>query len=374
MSTHDSAGHGSLEPRDPASGALEERFTDPGLPAHVHRSTDIDPKAAKAAERQISLLFTLSLVGTAIFVVGYFAFYLPDGENYRWSTLTLGGGMALALFSIGVGAIQWAKKLMPDEEIVEIRKPLRSTDEDRVEAGRILREGGDAAGFLPRRKMIWASLTAATGASALMAVVPLKDLWTRNRGESPVDQISHTAWKQGIRLARDPSGEPLRPDDIPIGGVAHVLPAIYKKGGEGEEGQGGTSDNEVSADGTPESPGELDISLNERAKSAVLVMRLAPGDVEVDPAREGWDYNGIYAYSKICTHVGCPVGLYEQQTHHLLCPCHQSTFDATRHCKVIFGPAARPLPQLALTVDADGYLVAQGDFHEPVGPSFWERG
>ncbi|RKS74042.1 ubiquinol-cytochrome c reductase iron-sulfur subunit [Motilibacter peucedani] len=371
MSTHDTDSSGSLERRDGA-GQLEERFTDPGLPAHVHRSTDIDPKAAARAERQVSLLFLLSLVGTVVFVVGYFAFYLPDGDNYRKSTLTLGLGMALALFSIGAGAIQWAKKLMSDEEMVEIRKPIRSTDEDRQGAARVLREGGEAAGFLPRRKMIWASLTAATGAAGLMAVIPLKDLWTRNRGESPVDQISHTKWDKGVRLVRDPTGEPLRAEDVPIGGVVHVVPGIFKK--PSQEPNVDTAGGQTGTGGEEQADGELDLTLNDRAKAAVLVMRLAPGDVEPDAAREGWDYDGIYAYSKICTHVGCPVGLYEQQTHHLLCPCHQSTFDATRHCKVIFGPAARPLPQLAITVDSDGYLVAQSDFHEPVGPSFWERG
>jgi ubiquinol-cytochrome c reductase iron-sulfur subunit len=57
-----------------------------------------------------------------------------------------------------------------------------------------------------------------------------------------------------------------------------------------------------------------------------------------------------------------------------LCPCHQSTFDATRGAKVIFGPATRPLPQLPMAVDAEGFLVAKSDFTEPVGPSFWERG
>jgi len=89
---------------------------------------------------------------------------------------------------------------------------------------------------------------------------------------------------------------------------------------------------------------------------------------------QSWGYQGIVAYSKICTHVGCPVALYEQQTHHMLCPCHQSTFDLSEDGKVIFGPAARSLPQLPITVDADGYLVAQRDFDAPVGPSFWERG
>jgi quinol---cytochrome c reductase iron-sulfur subunit len=72
--------------------------------------------------------------------------------------------------------------------------------------------------------------------------------------------------------------------------------------------------------------------------------------------------------------VGCPVALYEQTTHHILCPCHQSTFDAANGAWVIFGPAPRPLPQLPLMVDADGYLAAASDFTQPVGPSFWERG
>jgi ubiquinol-cytochrome c reductase iron-sulfur subunit len=111
----------------------------------------------------------------------------------------------------------------------------------------------------------------------------------------------------------------------------------------------------------------------ERAKAAVLVIRLAPDQI-TEPKQKRWAVDGIVAYSKICTHVGCPVGLYEQQTHHLLCPCHQSTFDVTRDCAVIFGPANRPLPQLPLGVNAEGYLVSTEDFQQPIGPSFWERG
>jgi ubiquinol-cytochrome c reductase iron-sulfur subunit len=87
-----------------------------------------------------------------------------------------------------------------------------------------------------------------------------------------------------------------------------------------------------------------------------------------------WGYQGIVAFSKICTHVGCPVQLYEQQTHHMLCPCHQSTFDLSDDGRVVFGPAARSLPQLPITVNADGFLVARSGFDQPVGPSFWERG
>jgi len=104
----------------------------------------------------------------------------------------------------------------------------------------------------------------------------------------------------------------------------------------------------------------------------VILIRLDEDKIESQKQRD-WGYHGIVAYSKICTHVGCPVGLYEQQTHHLLCPCHQSTFDVTQDAKVIFGPAKRPLPQLQITVDDEGYLVSAAPFQEAVGPSFWER-
>jgi len=97
-------------------------------------------------------------------------------------------------------------------------------------------------------------------------------------------------------------------------------------------------------------------------------------DQIVSQQGENWDYQGVLAFSKICTHVGCPIALYEQRTHHLLCPCHQSTFDLADSGNVVFGPAARRMPQLPITVDEEGFLVAVSDFQEPVGPSFWERG
>jgi ubiquinol-cytochrome c reductase iron-sulfur subunit len=117
-------------------------------------------------------------------------------------------------------------------------------------------------------------------------------------------------------------------------------------------------------------------------KAAVILIKFRPGELDIPTRYQGstlvgtmnWTVDNIVAYSKICTHVGCPVALYEQTTHHILCPCHQSTFEATTGATVIFGPAARPLPQLPITTDAQGYLVAKSDFTQPVGPSFWERG
>ncbi len=113
--------------------------------------------------------------------------------------------------------------------------------------------------------------------------------------------------------------------------------------------------------------------LNALAKATLILIKFRPEDLKSGTIRN-WTYDGIVAYSKICTHVGCPAALYEQTTHHILCPCHQSTFDATDGARVIFGPAARPLPQLPIGVDGQGYLIAQADFDVPVGPSFWERG
>jgi len=163
----------------------------------------------------------------------------------------------------------------------------------------------------------------------------------------PVELLSHTMWAKGTRLALDPSGVPIKAADVTIGSAFHVI---------------------------PEGLAELESGkLEEKAKAAVLLMRLEPSELNQAPDRVTWSYDGIVAYSKICTHVGCPVALYEQHTHHLLCPCHQSQFDVANHCEVIFGPAKRPLPQLPIAVDDEGYLIAQSDFTEPVGPSFWER-
>ncbi len=156
---------------------------------------------------------------------------------------------------------------------------------------------------------------------------------------------------------RDPQNTPIKAEEVAIGSVFHVLP----------ESLDWHKEENVEA-GRAEWKGVLD----EKAKAAVILVRLDPKDFVSTKARD-WGYQGIVAYSKICTHVGCPVGLYEQQTHHLLCPCHQSTFDVTRDCEVIFGPAKRPLPQLKITVDDEGYLVAPQGFAEPVGPSYWER-
>jgi ubiquinol-cytochrome c reductase iron-sulfur subunit len=323
-----------------------EAIKDPGLPAHVHRKADTDPKAAKRAERQVATMFLVSAFGTVLLIFSFFFIpedvfvFVPVLGNQNAHQLGLGLGMAISLFFIGMGAIHWAKTLMPDTEVVAQRHEFRSPDSERKDFVNAVKEGAAAAG-LGRRSLIKRSLGAALGLSALSPLILLRDL-----GPLPGKELEKTTWKSGTYLVTDPGNRRIRASDLEVGAVAQVLPEI-------------------------EDPEHR--KLSDIAKDAVLLIRLRPQEFNLEADRLAMTHDGIIAFSKICSHMGCAVALYEQQTKHLLCPCHQSTFDVTRAAKVIFGPSARPLPQLDITIDDEGYLVARNPFSEPVGPSFWER-
>jgi ubiquinol-cytochrome c reductase iron-sulfur subunit len=323
-----------------------EAIKDPGLPAHVHRKADTDPAAADRAERQVAILFGISALGTILLIVSYIFIpddlfiFIPIMGNQNAHQLGLGLGMAISLFFIGMGAIHWAKTLMPDTEVVAQRHEFRSPDSDRKDFVDAVKSGAGAAG-LGRRSLIKRSLGAALGLSALSPLLLLRDL-----GPLPGKELEKTTWKSGTYLVTDPGNRRIKASDLEVGAVAQVLPEI--------------------AD--PEHR-----KLSDVAKDAVLLIRLRPQEFNLEADKLAMTHDGIIAFSKICSHMGCAVALYEQQTKHLLCPCHQSTFDVTRGAKVIFGPSARPLPQLDITIDQEGYLVARQPFSEPVGPSFWER-
>ncbi|GGE89710.1 ubiquinol-cytochrome c reductase iron-sulfur subunit [Mycetocola zhadangensis] len=322
----------------------------PGFPPHRPRVTDLDPKKEKRAERTVYTLFYLSAAGSIWAIAAYMMFPIePENLNsVRANNLFIGLGLALALLALGIGAVHWGKALMHDQEGIDMRHPTRGSESTRDRAVEVFAEANEESGF-GRRSLIRNSLIGALIAFPLPAVVLFRGLAPEGPEANPVRLLEHTMWKKGDRLARDPSGVPIKAVDVTIGSVFHVIPEELANLGHSEG------------------------YLEEKAKAIVLLMRLKPEDLVEDEDKKDWSYDGIVAYSKVCTHVGCPVALYEQQTHHLLCPCHQSQFDVTNHCAVIFGPAARPLPQLPIAVDDEGYLVAQSDFLEPVGPSFWER-
>ena len=346
---HDSsAEHGDRHGREvePHTG---DPVPDPGLGEHEYRPTDVDSAAEKRAERQIATLFGLSALLTLAFCVAYFAIGRNDtfaGTNA--SNLVLGTTLGLALLFIGIGAIQWAKTLMDDHEIVEMRHGSGSSEQDKAEALASFEQGAAESGF-GRRTLIRNSLLTSLGVLGLPAVVLLADL-----GPLPGNAPRQTVWANGVRVVVDVSGEPLRLEDIEVGQLVNAQPAVFYETDEaGEPRYEGT---------------EL---LNAKAKAAVVLVRMLPDDL-VNPESAAKGVDGVLCFSKICPHLGCPISLWEQQTRNLLCPCHQSTFDLSDGGQVVFGPARRAVPQLEIGLDEEGYLIAMGDFTVPIGPSFPE--
>ena len=310
----------------------------PAAPPRELPADPDDPAGASRAEKIVAAMFILATLAGIGFIAAYIGLPVGGEDAVLRSNLALGISMAVAFLALGVGAVIWVRRLMPDVELTEARKPLASPEADRKAFAETFREGAEASQFV-KRPILRRTLIAAT---VPLGVAPL--LLLRDMGTLPHSSLRHTVWRKGTRLVIPDTLRPLRPADFASpGGMITVIPEGYQ-------------DNDVAL-----------------AKAATVIIRFAPGQLQ-PPTVMNWTVDNIVAYSKICTHVGCPAALYEQTTHHILCPCHQSTFDAARGAKVIFGPAARPLPQLPITTNAEGYLVAQSDFHEPVGPSFWERG
>ncbi len=252
-------------------------------------------------------------------------------------TYALGGQTQLegvllffCLGGLGFGMTLWGKQLMPHGPFVQQRHSLISTEEDRDEFVAAFTRGEDAFG---RRKLLLGFLAAGfTGLGAAL-VFPIRSL-----GPSPGRSLFQTPWTTGSRLVT-PDGKFVHLDDLEVGGVYTVFP----------EGHIGADDAQT---------------LLIRADSSPIVTR---------KGRETWSPNGYLAYSKLCTHAGCPVGLYEHERQQMLCPCHQSTFNVLVGCRPVFGPATRSLPQLPIMADPEGFLRAQSDYTEPVGPGFWNR-
>ncbi|SDL55034.1 ubiquinol-cytochrome c reductase iron-sulfur subunit [Tessaracoccus oleiagri] len=347
-----------LPVKDPEFGLS---LPDPGLPEHVERYTDVDKGAGNRAYYSVLAMFGAVPILAIAFIVIYFAvprdaildigfagatFVRASAHNVL---LGLTGGLAVLL--IGLGAVQWAKTIMNDHEMVEERHSAASDAETRAIAVAKY-EAGVADSGVRRRPLILGALGGAIGFAVLPAVVTLADMgpWpTKELRERTLERtLFAAAPEEEVLLVNDVTFEPIRASDLEIGQLVNAQPSNLQDL-HGVEYQ------------------------QAKSKSAIIIVRMDPNDIKIPESRSDWHVSGILAYSKICTHVGCPISLWERQTHHLLCPCHQSTFDLGNSGVVVFGPAARSLPQLPITVNDEGYLVAQSDFTVPVGPSYWER-
>jgi len=274
---------------------------------------------SRRSERAVALWFGLAAVSG----IGLAAIYLRGGHPQREGLF-----LCVGLASLGAGFVVWSHRLMPTGPFEQARHPLPSETAERDAF-----EDDIDRGAVTRRTLITRSLGAALVAFGAAALFPIRSL-----GPRPGRSLLVTPWRRGLKLVTD-DGTPVHIDSVPLEGLVTVFP----------EGSPGSADGQ-----------------------AVLI-RVASGLIDARPGREDWSPDGFIAYSKVCTHAGCPVGLYQAESHQLLCPCHQSTFDVLDSARPKTGPAAAPLPQLPLAIDPDGFLVAQGDFSEPVGPVFWRH-
>lgn len=340
-------------------------------------------KAEKRAERTVAYWLLLAGVsGLALLLV--FLFwpweYKPFGSEgeflYSLATPLYGLTFGLSVLAIGIGAVLFQKKFIPEEISIQERHDGASPELHRRTVAANL---GDAleGSTLKRRKLIGLSLGIGFGAFGLGTLVAFMGGLIKNPWKPVVptaEGMKAVLWTSGwtprftgetIYLARA-TGRPgespfvkMRPEDLDAGGMETVFP--WRE----SDGDGTTVESEHKLH---------EISMGVR--NPVMLIRIRPGDMSRVVKRKGqesFNFGELFAYTKVCSHLGCPSSLYEQQTYRILCPCHQSQFDALHFARPIFGPAARALAQLPITIDKDGYLVANGDYIEPVGPAFWER-
>ncbi len=324
-------------------------------------------RAEKRTERKVALWFIVAALTGLGSVAAYLFWpweYVPPGSPnsehllYLLYTPIVGVLFGVSVFAVGAATIIFAKQVLPHETAVQQRHGGASSEVDRATTAAILADSGARSG-LARRSLIKRAAGLGAGAFGVgVGVLALGGL-VRNPWQAGENSpLWTTAWDsagEGERVYLRYEHHEItlvRPEDIAAGGIATVFP--YKRSWTEEqahEAQRG-SDNPV------------------------MLIRLRPDQATEVVERRGqvdFNYNDFYAYSKICTHLGCPASLYESQTARLLCPCHQSQFDMLDYAKPIFGPATRALPQLPIDVDDEGYFYAKGGFAEPVGPAFWER-
>jgi ubiquinol-cytochrome c reductase iron-sulfur subunit len=313
----------------------ESAHLDGALPPAALDDPHLEPyaKHPEAAQTVAAVAMVIGFIAFVGFGVVYWI-----GANTQWEAATIGVG----LLALGFGVTAWGKYLMPQGPFVEERHSFHSTEAERQAMTAAITERGGIV--VKRRKMLGGLFALGSTAMGIVLLFPLRSLGPKpskdetKTGET-TDSLFSTNWRKGIQLvALD--GREITADDLEVGGVLTVFP----------KGFTGSSPDQV-----------ILIRLSK------TLQPLTP------PGRTDWGVDGYVAYSKMCTHLGCPVGLYQEQTQQLVCPCHQSIFNVLAGAVPEFGPAPRPLPQLPITVDAAGYLRANGNFDQPVGPGFWER-
>jgi ubiquinol-cytochrome c reductase iron-sulfur subunit len=294
--------------------------------------------AARHPRRVENIIAVVFLVAMVFFGIAGAAYW------QNWSPWIFGGALGAGMFALGFGVTAWGKYLMPQGPFVEERHILAKSPEDRDALSAALVER--TVVVVKRRKMLGGLLAVGGGIMAIVLAFPL----LRSLGPLPKDEYEVSDWKAGTVLV-DSNGQPVRRETLVAGGIMTVYPRNQVRI---EDGQVTFTDQGLATDQT-------------------VLIRLPGGAFTTMPGRENWTPDGYVAYSKVCTHLGCPVGLYERELELLVCPCHQSIFNVRNGAVPQFGPAPRPLPQLALGYNDQGYLIATAPYDQALGPGFFER-
>jgi len=325
-------------------------------------------RAEKRAERQVAFWFALSGIAGLAFTVAFIwwpAKYVAPGKDgdlmYSLYTPVIGATLGLTILALGIGVLQYTRKFIPHELAVQQRHDGGSNELDKATILANLADAGNRS-TIARRPMIKRSLLFGGGVLGLtLTALPLGGLLRNPHAQSAnAAGLLHTPWqhtKKGEKVyLRRVTGtdevSKVRPEDMDAGAMETVFP--YRDTDTHEDWE----------------------HVLHVGDSPVMLIRLRPQDgarVIKHEGQEDFNYGDFYAYTKICSHLGCPTSLFEQRSNRILCPCHQSQFDALQYAKPVFGPATRKLAQLPITVDEDGYFISTGDFIEPVGPAYWER-
>jgi ubiquinol-cytochrome c reductase iron-sulfur subunit len=312
-------------------------------------------KDERRVERTLTALFLLVGAASLAFLLVFIWWpwkYEPGTNNSKLYTPLLGLTLGLALAGIGFAVVIWAKKLLPHEVAVEVRHDGGSPPDEKKLTGASITILPEETG-ITRRPLLKGAIALGLAPFGAVAAAPL--IGGLLTDPNHPDVLFHTGFDPAnnngkkVRLARE-DGTAIRPEDVSVGGQMTVYPGI------------------------PEG------ATNKYADSPTLLIHLRDKDaaetrknLDKIAVNKGAMWENFVAYSKICTHLGCPASLFEQQTNRLLCPCHQSQFLITDNAQPIFGPAARRLPMLPIEVDGDGFFVATSDYKIPIGPGFWER-
>jgi len=286
-----------------------------------------DPWKARRVEYFIALLWSVTgISGIALMVI-----YWTGGQAQLEGLF-----LALATGCLGTGLVIWARFLLPGQEITDSRGHHTSGPEERAAVVESLSRGTDAV--LTRRGFLVKKVLLPVGGIFGVALIwPLASLGVR-----PARALYHTDWYPGA-LVVDQDGRPVSVSDIMVDGLLTVFP----------EGH------------------------TDSANAPAVLINIGSDVLHPRQGQTGFDVisgeNHLVCFSKICTHAGCAVSLFNVLSMQLICPCHQSTFNVLQDAKPVFGPASRPLPQLPLGVTAEGLLFARRDFIEPIGPGFWDR-